>query len=258
MEAALPTSPLLGPPPPSLDWGYFLDLDGTLIDLAERPDAVTVEPALPGMLLRLRDMTGGAAAIVTGRPIQVVDRLFATPGAPLAGLPVAGLHGLERRRPDGRLLRTPPAAAALERVRQAFLAFASGDDRLLVEDKGLTIALHFRLAPARAGEIAALVADLAERVVPDLAPVTGKAVVEFKPPGIDKGSAIAAYLAEPPFLHRRPVFIGDDVTDEDGFIEVERRGGVTIRVGQPAAATRARHGLATVTAVHAWLRELTG
>jgi trehalose 6-phosphate phosphatase len=257
MKAALPAFPLLGPPSPSLDWAYFLDLDGTLIDLAERPDAVTVEPALPGMLLRLRDMTGGAAAIVTGRPIQVVDRLLATPGAPLAGLPVAGLHGLERRRPDGSLLRTPPATA-LDRVRQAFLAFVHGDDRLLVEDKELTIALHFRLAPERAGEIAALAANLAERVAPDLAPVTGKAVVEFKPPGIDKGSAIAAYLAEPPFQHRRPVFIGDDVTDEDGFIEVERRGGVTIRVGQPTATTRARHGLASVTAVHAWLRELTG
>jgi len=242
------------PPPPAPDpgWAYFVDLDGTLIELAARPDDVVVAPDVPGLLIRLRRATAGALAIVTGRPIKTVDALL----APLR-LPVAGLHGLERRRSDGRVLRADVPDAALGEVRAALLHFATGDDRLLIEDKGLTMALHFRQAPERTEEVARMVEHLAPRVAPALVPIAGKSVVEFKPPSTHKGTAIRAFLDEPPFRGRRPVFLGDDVTDEDGFAAIGEIGGIGIRVGLPQP-TRAQFGLPSVAAVHEWLAMLPG
>ncbi|HWK46552.1 MAG TPA: trehalose-phosphatase [Stellaceae bacterium] len=243
---------LCPPPNPDARWAYFIDLDGTLIELALRPDAVTVPPGLPVLLGRLRQATEGAVAIVTGRPISTVDTLL----APLH-LPVAGLHGLERRRSDGSVLRAAAPETALRDVRDTLKRFAGTDERLLIEDKGLTVALHFRLAPERTDEIDHLIKDLAPRVAPALVPIAGKSVVEFKPPTTHKGLAIRAFLEEAPFCGRLPVFLGDDVTDEDGFTALGAMGGISIRIGTPQP-THARFGLPSVAAAHDWLAQLSG
>jgi trehalose 6-phosphate phosphatase len=249
MPATSSTLPL--PPPPAREWSYYLDLDGTLLAIADRPDTVTVPAELPRILGRLVRSTGGAVAIVTGRSIAEVDR-FLTPLI----LPVAGLHGLERRDANGSISRGEAPADALDLVRRAFTRFARGDRHLIVEDKGLTVALHYRLAPQRAEQALELGRRLALEVEGALHLLRGKAVIEFHPPTGDKGQAITQFQAEPPFAGRSPVFVGDDVTDEDGFRCVNAVRGVSIKIG--GGATAARYALPTVTAVHAWLARAGG
>jgi trehalose 6-phosphate phosphatase len=126
----------------------------------------------------------------------------------------------------------------------------------MLEDKGVTLALHYRQAPAVEAEATALAEQLAEQANGAVIVLRGKKVLELKPPGIDKGRAVAAFLAEAPFAGQLPVFAGDDVTDEAGFAAVNERGGLSLRVGVDGRATQARHGLADVTAMHAWLATL--
>lgn len=244
------------PAPPSLasDAALFLDVDGTLLEIAGRPDRVQVPSALPALLGRLAQQRGGALALVSGRPLHELDRLF----RPWRGA-AAGLHGIERRRADGGLDNRvdAAAAAALNRIRPTLAALASPGSGLLLEDKGGTVALHYRAAPERGAEILALAMALEREAKPALRLIAGKMVVEFQPRGADKGATIAAFLDEPPFFGRRPVFIGDDVTDEDGFAEINRRHGLAIRVGQSgetqAGETRARWAVPSVRAALAWL-----
>jgi trehalose 6-phosphate phosphatase len=125
----------------------------------------------------------------------------------------------------------------------------------VLEDKGNTIALHYRAVPEREAEIRAFAEALLPVAGPALRLIVGKMIVEFQPAAIHKGLAIAAFLAEPPFAGRRPVFVGDDTTDEDGFAEIRRRGGTAIRVGS-AGATAANHRLPSVRAVLAWLADI--
>lgn len=238
-------------PVPPLDpqSALFLDIDGTLIEIAAGPELVRVPVELPGRLARLADERAGALALVSGRPLAQIDRLL----RPWHGA-AAGLHGIERRRADGTLDRTldRAAAAALDRIRPRLSALAAAGRGIVLEDKQATLALHYRAAPERAEEIRAFSQDLARHAGPALRLIAGKMVVEFQPRSADKGAVIAAFLAEPPFLGRRPVFVGDDATDEDGFAEIERRGGIAIRVGPPAE-TRAGWRLPSVRAVLAWL-----
>jgi trehalose 6-phosphate phosphatase len=245
----MPNWPATRPPPP-LDRhsALFLDVDGTLVEIASQPDLVQVPSDLPSLLHDLTQQRGGALALVSGRRLDDIDRLF----RPWRGA-AAGLHGSERRRADGTIDTTanPAAVAALDRLRQPLGALAAADRRLALEDKRGTLALHYRGAPEREREIRSLAAALARREA-SLRSIAGKMVVEFQPRGIDKGAAIAAFLDEPPFCGRPAVFIGDDVTDEDGFAEIGRRGGIAIRVGPPAK-TRAEYALANVRAVHSWL-----
>jgi trehalose 6-phosphate phosphatase len=240
-------------PPPPLDGGsaLFLDVDGTLLEIAPRPDLVHIPPALPALLCSLVQRHGRALALVSGRPLGELDRLF----RPWSGA-AAGLHGIERRRADGSLdLGIDRAAeAALERIRPRLAALANEGGGLLLEDKRGSLALHYRAAPERAEEILVLAKALRRETGTSLRLIAGKMVVEFQPRGADKGAAIAAFLGEPPFHGRQPVFVGDDATDEDGFAEIERREGIAIRVG-PAAETRARYGLPSVETVLAWLAE---
>lgn len=231
----------------------FLDVDGTLLEIAAHPEGVYVPPRLPALLADLALLRGGALALVSGRSLAQLDRLFPTwRGA------AAGLHGLERRRAGGGLVRAEDGAAttALDRLRPLLAALARARPGLLVEDKGGTIALHYRALPRAADEIRARAESLARAAGPALRLVAGKMVFEFRPSGASKGAAIAAFLAEPPFAGRRPVFLGDDTTDEDGFAEVNRRGGLGIRVGGPAA-TAARYGLPSVAAALEWLADGT-
>lgn len=227
----------------------FLDVDGTLLHIADRPDAVTIGRGTVALLRRIRAVTGGAVALITGRRIADVDRLF----APLA-LPVAGLHGLERRDAAGAVHRYADAVPELAAIRTELDQFAAANPGVLVEDKGLTLALHYRLAPRAAPAAAELVERLAARAMGASAIQRGKMVLELRPPGLDKGGAIAQFLAEAPFCGRTPVFIGDDLTDEWGFRVVNDQGGLSVKVG--GGSTEARVRLTGVDAARAALARL--
>jgi trehalose 6-phosphate phosphatase len=228
----------------------FLDVDGTLLEIAPRPELVQVPDGLPSLMIRLSAQREGALALISGRPLAQLDRLF----EPWQGA-AAGLHGLERRRADGILdcVLDGDSSAALDRLRPRFAALAADGTGLILEDKGGTLALHYRAAPQREPEIRAAVEVLHREMASVLRLITGKMVVEFQPRSADKGRAIAAFLAEPPFLGRPPVFVGDDTTDEDGFAEIRRRGGIAVRVGPFVNATDANYRLRSVKAVLAWL-----
>ncbi len=234
------------PPAPRLDWAYFLDVDGTLIDIADTPEAVRVDDALLDLIARLQRASGGAVALVSGRALSFLDQR-------LGGLrlPLAGQHGLERRDAAGRLWvhAAPPSAKAA--IKAALAPVLARHPGLLLEDKGLTLALHYRLAPRLASYAHRLMRRLADAADAGLEVQRGRRVAEIKPCGTDKGAAVAAYLTEPPFAGRRAVFIGDDRNDEHGFAEVNRRDGISIRVGKGASC--ARYRLPDVAAVRRWL-----
>ncbi len=239
-----------GPPPPlNAKCALFLDIDGTLVDLAPTPSHVEVDPALATLLPALAARLGGATALITGRPIQEADNLF-----PGLGLPVAGLHGLERRSADGVLHPHAPAPAGFVWLRGELMRIAARHPGLLLEDKGTALALHYRLAPALASYVhrttralvkTASAGGAAWRLQP------GKGIVEIKPRGRDKGAAILDYMAEAPFMGRVPVFIGDDLTDEFGFAAVCRIGGWAVKVGP--GPTHANYRISGVAAVRQWL-----
>lgn len=238
-------------PPPRLDLhsALFLDIDGTLLEIAPRPELVRVPRGLPALLVRLSEQREGAVALISGRPLAQIDRLF----QPWRGA-AAGLHGIERRRADGTLdrLGDNASAAALDRIRPKLNSLASGESGLIVEDKGATLALHYRARPDREPQIRAYAEALRREDGAALRLITGKMVVEFQSPNTNKGAAISAFMADAPFTGRRPVFVGDDTTDEDGFAEIRRRGGLAIRVGSPGA-TIANYCLPSVEAALAWL-----
>lgn len=240
------------PPPLAAGNAVFLDIDGTLLELAPAPDAVHVDPELATLLPRVRKSLGGAMALITGRSISDVDRLF-----PGLRMPVAGQHGCERRDAQGALHLHAPRTATLEKLRALFMEFARGHEGLLVEDKGSTLAIHYRKAPQLA---AAVRRTMTEQVAATgtrtyrLQP--GKQLLELKPDGRDKGTAIRDYMAERPFKGRCPVFIGDDRTDERGFAVVDDLGGWSVKVGD--GTTRARYHLRDVRAVRAWLAAFDG
>ncbi len=236
------------PPAPSLNWAYFLDVDGTLINIADTPDAVQVDQALLELIANLHSASGAAVALVSGRMISDLHSLLGLPQ-----LPLSGLHGLERRDSTGRLwihAAPPTAKCAIKEALAPVLARYPG---LLLEDKGLTLALHYRMVPNLAGYVHKIMSELLSSKGQGLELQRGKCVVEIKPAGIDKGSAVAEYLAESPFKGRRAVFIGDDLNDEHGFAEVNKMDGISIKVGHGASCARFR--LPNVMAVHGWLGE---
>ncbi|KQM68073.1 hypothetical protein ASE75_00560 [Sphingomonas sp. Leaf17] len=216
----------------------FLDFDGTLVELAETPDGVVVDAELNGLLAALPVMLGGRVAIVTGRSIAQIDALLGMPD-----LPVAGSHGAEQRVSASH--DTPQRPPALDAASAAFRGFANRDPHLVVEDKSLGTALHYRQSPGHEGAARALAEGLAASL--DLVVQHGKMMVELRAPG-DKGRAIAALMAAPPFAGTVPVFLGDDLTDEDGFVAVAALGGTGILVGPPrdTAATARLDGVADV------------
>ena len=220
----------------------FLDFDGTLVDIAEKPDAVTVPRQLPTALMGLSERLGGALALVTGRSIDNLAQFLGKPTVYLAGS-----HGGDVLAPDGVSLRKGnplpvPVVAALEDF-----AETSG---LLYERKAHGGALHYRARPDLEDSALAFAASLAE--AHGLVIKTGKRVVELVWPGADKGGAVDLLMTQPAFAGAVPVFAGDDVTDEDGFAACHRLGGFGIAVGdRPSSA--AQFSLATVKDVFAWL-----
>lgn len=229
---------------PDQDWALFLDVDGTLLDIADHPDAVVVPGGLVGTIERVANGLGGALALVSGRPIADVDRLFDS-----HRLVVAGQHGAEVRSASGALARVdgPPSMA---RTRQLVAGLARGRGGLLVEDKGATIAVHHRAAPDAGPWLRAMLSRL-----DGLETIQGKDVVEVRPRGCNKGAAVDRLMASPPFAGRRPAFVGDDVTDEDGFRAVLRRGGVAIQVG-PRHSMLTTCRIAEPAGVRRWLGAL--
>jgi len=234
------------PPLLSTTAALYLDFDGTLADIALHPDEVVVSEPLPQLLLALRERLAGAVAVVTGRRLAAVDALIAP--ARLAG---SGLHGAELRVDSAAsaLLSADPDGARLlaQALRQCF----AGDPRIYVEDKGAAVSLHYRRAPEREQECREAIRTLAPPGRFDL--TEGSRVVEARPRGADKGAALAELARRPPFAGRGPVFVGDDVTDEDGFRAAERMGGYGVKVG--SGETAARYRIAEVGRVHDWLHE---
>jgi len=235
------------PPPLSLLGGaaLFLDFDGTLVELAEAPDAIRVPGELHGLLEHLAARLEGRLAIVSGRALADLDSHVRC-----AGVAMSGSHGLELRLPDGTA-RPVTRPAGLAQARDEVRGFAAGADGLLVEEKPASVALHFRQAPERAPEVAAFAADLARRT--GLVVQEGKMVAELRPAGADKGDALKALMREPAFAGARPLFMGDDLTDEHAFEAAAALGGAGVLVG-PARATAARYRLHGVAAVADWLR----
>ena len=244
------TQDLPTPPAAAADWAWFLDVDGTLIDIAPTPSAIHIPKELPPLLQRLSDVHGGAVALVSGRSLDNLRQLVA-PFDP----PAAGLHGLEWRDAAGVIGRVT-APPGLDHIRARLAAEAERFVGLLLEDKGCAVALHYRLAP-QLGEHALNAARAAIANHPEYGLVAGKMVVEVKPKGADKGGAVEAFMRSAPFAGRRPVFVGDDTTDEDGFAAVNRLGGVSVLVGG-LRETQARHRLPDIEACRTWLAAAAG
>lgn len=233
------------------EWAYFLDVDGTLLDLAETPDGIHVDAALLHLLEQLFSSCHGAVALVSGRTLSDLDqRLGHGP------MPRAGQHGLERRDAAGRLWMHPAPPDAKQAIYQALQPVLERHPGLLLEDKGLTVALHYRRVPQLAGYAHRLMRQLTTNTGGVLILQRGKRVVEAKPAGFNKGAAVVEYLTEPPFINRRPVFIGDDLNDEHAFAAVNSAGGISIKVGK--GRTCAHFRLPDVTAVRHWLAGALG
>jgi trehalose 6-phosphate phosphatase len=231
-----------------MDIALFLDFDGTLAEIAPRPDAVQVEPGLVDTLERLRGRLDGALAIVTGRPVAVIDGFLAP-----ARLDAAGLHGVERRvagtLSGGRAEDHPDLRRQVERLHAESAALAN----VLIEDKGASVAVHWRLAsPDDAGRAEALVKAAAETLGGAYRLQLGKAVGEIVPAQATKAHAIRAFMEQAPYAGRIPVFLGDDRTDEIAFASVTEDGGVAVRIGD--GETVATRRLPDPAAVRALLR----
>lgn len=233
-------------PPYRPDCAFFLDIDGTLLEIAETPAAVRADAADARLLERLHAAAGGAVALVSGRTLATIDELF----APLR-LPAAGQHGYERRDGDGRRRRHRFDAARLRPLAASLQAFAQRHPGVVFEDKGASIALHYRRAPALRDPAHAQALAAAALLPGEVEVQPGKMVWEVKPVGAHKGMAIEEFMRELPFRDRLPVFLGDDLTDEDGFQVVNRIGGHSIKVG--AGATSARFRLPDPAAARTWL-----
>lgn len=225
----------------------FLDLDGTLAEIAPAPDAAALTPAMLAAVARLHTVLDGRLAVISGRSIPVLEALV-----PITGLTLAGVHGLEIRHGDGRLER-PPLAAAVAVARERLEALARQEPGLIIEDKALSVAVHYRAVPGLAPIAHARAHALADQL--GLSVQTGKMVIELRQRGADKGAALQRLMAMPPFRGFRPLFVGDDDTDEVAFAAARAGGGVGIRVGAQAPGSVASHGLPDVAAVQHWLEQ---
>ena len=237
-------------PKPCANWALFLDFDGTLVEIADQPEAVSPDTELSDLLRKLEHALGGALAVITGRPIEQLDRMLKT-----AVKVVAGHHGHELRTPDGVVHRHDISHDALATVHPELDTFVAAHEGLLLEDKGQALALHFRQAPALEEACDRLARRLAGESGGELVVLCGKMVREIKADGHDKGGAVAFLMGLPPFAGRLPVYAGDDVTDEDAFAVVNDLGGLTIKVGE--GNTRAAFRAAAACDLRRWLSALT-
>jgi trehalose 6-phosphate phosphatase len=226
---------------------WFLDFDGTLVDLAATPGQVRVEAEVVDMVRELERASRGAVALISGRRIEDIDRLF----EPLR-LSVAGQHGAERRGAGGRVRRSSANSREIGAMHGILRAWVAERPGLLLEYKGSTLAVHYRHAPELAAQVGAFMQELAARSGGSYCLQGGKMVFEIRPAGLDKGSAVLAFMREPPFAGRIPVCVGDDITDESAFAAVLGLGGTAVKVGEGDSIAPWR--LQGVAEVHAWIR----
>jgi trehalose 6-phosphate phosphatase len=233
------------PPPLALDQALFLDFDGTLAPIEATPDAVRYQEDRAALLTRLAIAMRGALAILSGRTLKDIDRLLGP------GRPAGAVHGLVRRRADGSRVEHA-SGQTLEAARAALQPLLDRYPGLILEDKGVALAIHFRLAPHAADTVR----EFARRAAKahGLGQQAGDMVCELRAPGPDKGDALKAFMAEPPFQGRIPVAVGDDLTDEHAFGAAQTLGGFGVLVGAPRP-TLARYRLENVAAVLSWLRQ---
>lgn len=241
-------SPPILPPPPALEPGsaLFLDFDGTLVPLTDVPDAVEVDSDLIHLLDRLSDALHGRLAIVSGRSVATLRDRFG-----LGHLRIAGTHGLEFAEP-GEAPRTPLRLPEVDAAEALFHAFADDKPGVLVERKSISVGLHFRRAPEWGEAAEALARGISGESGLYYQP--GKMAVELRPGGADKGTALAALMETQPMRGGVPVFLGDDVTDEEGFIAAQAHGGFGVLVG-PLRVTAAQWHLEQVAAVRHYLSQ---
>lgn len=248
-KAAMADHRDLPPPPVNLLDGasLFLDFDGTLVELAERPDAITVDAGLADLLDRLAERLSGRVILVSGRSIDQLDQFLGRAGGAFS---MVGSHGTETRVAGGAIVR-PNRPESLDAAARLFAARFHGRDGVVIEAKSLGVGLHYRLDPSVESEAKGLAQAFA--AANDLHVQHGKMMVELRLPGHDKGTAISALLTRAPFAGHPPVFLGDDLTDEPGFAACTEHGGAGILVGE-GRNTAAHYRLPDVAAVHAFLR----
>ncbi|PJG46930.1 trehalose-phosphatase [Sphingobium sp. LB126] len=246
-DSHLSPLPDLPVPPPALLKGaaLFLDFDGTLAPIADTPDGVVVDEELLVLLGQLRDRLDGRLAIVSGRSVATLRDLG------FAAFLLAGTHGLEFAEPDAPV-EAPARLPAINEAEAAFQTFAAGKSGVLVERKTISVGLHFRGAPQWGTAAGDLATALAEQL--GLAVQPGKMLYELRPGGADKGSAVQALMQRRPMAGGTPVFIGDDITDEEGFAAARELGGAGILVGVPRP-TLAAFSLEQVAAVRHYLAQ---
>jgi trehalose 6-phosphate phosphatase len=225
-----------------------LDVDGTLIELTDSPLDTFADPELKTLLSHVAERLGGALALISGRSIDYLDALF----SPLR-LPAAGLHGVERRKASGIMHGASFVDTQLTDARAAVNALVEAQPGTSVEDKGRTLAVHFRMAPQCEAAVRQALTDIVKPLGTNYHIQEGSMVLEIKPRGFTKASAIKAFMQEPPFSGRQPVFVGDDLTDQEGFKMVEDQGGISIAVGD---RVHGQFHFDTVSLVRGWLQEI--
>lgn len=246
MTDALPSTNV---PLPETSWAWFFDIDGTLASIAASPDAVTIDPAITNILDILHAQTLGAVALISGRSLRDIDKLF-----PHHSFAAAGQHGAEVRHGSGMVERRE-GGAHLDWMRASLREMEQRHTGLFLEDKGLSLALHYRQVPRLEPFVLREVRALFMKMPAGFLMQTGKCVVEIVPIGNTKGTVVSEFMSEYPFRGRIPVFVGDDVTDETAFAVINAMGGLSIKVG--AGPTQARYRLIDVKAVHQWLMHIS-
>ena len=243
-----------GPPdvPCATETALFLDLDGTLLEFAQTPEAVVVDADLAALLLKLNSALNGALALVSGRPLAAVDALLG-----LKHLTVVGQHGAEVRITGGRVHRAAIEPGVLDGARALARWHPAVAKGVRVEDKGLALAFHYREVPGAEPLARELAADALESAGPGFELLRGNCVIELKSARVDKGRALGALMERPPFRGRTPWMLGDDYTDEPAFAVAQSLGGTGVIVGS-SRATVAHGALRDVPSVHAWLKRLAG
>jgi trehalose 6-phosphate phosphatase len=234
-------------PPARPGLALFLDVDGTLMDLAPAPDEARLRPDTVPLLARAVESLDGALALVSGRSIDQIDRLV----WPLR-LPVAGVHGLERRTAQGDRI-AHATSSSLDPVRRSLREFAESVPGLLLEDKFLGIAIHYRRVPYMAMDVLAAVTAASRQLNDSVSMQTGDMVVEIKAGRRNKASAVAEFMQEKPFSGRTPAFVGDDVTDQDALQWVTGKGGFAVAVGERVTGNYRLDGCSEVSS---WIEEL--
>jgi trehalose 6-phosphate phosphatase len=231
------------------NWALFLDVDGTLLDIEEHPDRVFADGELRQLIEELVGVHHGAVALISGRSLSQLDRIFGD-----LSVPAAGSHGHELRLPDGSIEKHTTVIPS-EYITE-LEEYVGGRDGLHLERKPNSLAVHYRAAPDLADEVGVKMQDVHNRLGSEFSLMRGKMVVELLPAFADKGSAIRYFMMLSPFVGRTPVFIGDDVTDEAGFEAANELGGYSIRIGVKPGSS-ARWYLPDVDSLHDWLRDGT-